>query len=248
MHGNVVGGLEQRVEVDALDLRRLEHFRLNVGVVRDDLDAEGLRLGRHQARDMAEADEAEHGPFDAADRHHRRHFPAAALYQFIGERDFADQGEEQRHGVVGDLADAVVRYVIDGDAFFLGGGQVDIVDAQAEAADRLAFGELAEDFTRELGIGHQDGVGILGYRQNVVGIDTFRHAISRIELRQLRLGEIERRKHAVGDSNNRAGHWRLPSSVGRDAAEPTPAGFASLSPVETSKLISINDLAALTKN
>src|ERR1017187_6489319 len=150
--------------------------------------------------------------------------------------------------MVGDLADAVVRHVVDGDAFLVGGGQVDIVDTQAEAADRLAFGELAEDIARELGVGHQNGVGILGYRQNVVGIDAFRHAIGRIELRQRRLGEIERGKYAVGDSNHRAGHWKLPSSVGRDAAEPTPAECDSLSPAETSKLISINDLAALTKN
>ena len=65
-----------------------------------------------------------------------------ALHQFVGQRDLADQRQQQRHGVVGDLADAVVRHVIDGDAFLLGGRQVDIVDAEAEAADRLALGEL----------------------------------------------------------------------------------------------------------
>ena len=95
-------------------------------------------LGATSARNVAEADEAEHGAFDAADRHHRRHFPAAGLHQFVGQRDLADQRQQQRHGVVGDFADAVVRHVIDGDAFLLGGRQVDIVDAEAEAADRLA--------------------------------------------------------------------------------------------------------------
>ena len=161
VHRDIVGRLEQRVEIDALDVRGLERFRFDEGVVGDDLHAEGLRLGRHQARDMAEADQAEHRALDAPDRHHRRHFPAAALHQFVGERNLADQRQQQRHGVVGDFADAVVRYVIDGDAFLLGGRQVDIVDAQTETADRLAFGELAEDVARELGIGHQNGVGVL---------------------------------------------------------------------------------------
>ena len=54
--------------------------------------------------------------------------------------------------MVGDFADAIVRHVIDGDAFLLCGGEIGIVDAEAEAADRLAFGELSEDLARELGM------------------------------------------------------------------------------------------------
>ena len=195
--------------------RRLEHLRLGVRVVGDDLDAEGLRLGRHQPRNVAEADQAEHRSFDAADRHHRRHFPAAALHQFVGERDLADQRQQQRHGVVGDLADAVVRHVVDRDAFLLGGGQIDIVDAQAEAADHLAFGELGEDLARELGISHQNRVSVLGDGKNVVGIGAFRHAKCRIEPRQRRFGWIERWKNAIGDSNYSAGHCKLQIEASR---------------------------------
>jgi hypothetical protein len=68
--------------------------------------------------------------------------------------------------VVGDFADAVIRHVVDGDAFLLGGKEIDIVDAEAEAADRLAFCELGEDLTRELGIGDENGVGVFGDAEN----------------------------------------------------------------------------------
>ena len=46
-----------------------------------------------------------------------------------------DQRQQQRYGVIGHFTDAVVRHVIDGDAFFLRGRQIDIVDAETEAAD-----------------------------------------------------------------------------------------------------------------
>ena len=158
---------------------------------------------------MAEANKAKHRTFDAADRHHRRHFPAAALHQLVGQRNFPDQRQQQRHGMVGDFADAVVRHVIDGDAFFLGGDQIDVVDAEAEAADSLAAGELPEHLARELGIGHKNGISILGDRDDVVGIDALRHAIGRIKPRQRCLGRIERGENTVGYSNHRAGHHKL---------------------------------------
>ena len=91
---------------------------------------------------MAEADKTEHRTFDATDRDDGRHFPAAALHQLVGKRNFADQRQQERHGVIGYFADAVVGHIVDRDALFLGGDQVNIVDAKAEAADRFAAGEL----------------------------------------------------------------------------------------------------------
>ena len=142
MHGYVVGSIEEGVEVDALDTRSLEHVRLCERIEGNHFDAEGLRLGRDQARDVAEADKAEHRALDAADRHDRRHFPTAALDELVGQGDLADEGKQQSHRVVGHFADAVVRHVVDGDALFLRGDQVDVVYAETEAADRPAASEL----------------------------------------------------------------------------------------------------------
>src|SRR5665647_2689927 len=79
--------------------------------------------------------------------------------------------------------------------------RIDIVDAEAETADRLAFGELGQDFARELGVSHQNGVGVLGDAEDILGTGAFRHAECRIELRQRGLGRIERWENAIGDSN-----------------------------------------------
>ena len=105
----------------------------------------------------------------------------------------------------------------------------------------------SQDVARELGVGHQDGVGILGDGEDVVGAGALRHAEGRVEPRQRRLGQIERGKHAIGDSNHRAGHGKLRSQAGEGKrAKPTPAKLAR-PPAEN--MTYINDLpAALTKH
>ena len=192
--------------------------------MRDHLDAEGLRLGRHQARDVAEADEPENGAFDAADRHHRRHFPTAALHQFVGQRHFADQRQQQRHGMVRHLANAIVRHVIDGDAFFLRGRQIDVVDAETETADRFAARELGQNIARQLGVGHQHRIGILGHGNDVVGVDALRHAVGWIETRQRGLCRIERGENTIGNRDHRAGHCKLQSENGTELVENYDSG------------------------
>ena len=136
------------VEAHALDTGGLERILGHIRIVGADLEAEGLGLGRQRAWDIAEADEAQHLAFEPAQRHDRRHFPAAGLHELVGERHLAGEREQQRHGVVGHFAQAIVRHVVDGDAAFLGRRQVDIVDAEAEAADGLAARELAQQRRR----------------------------------------------------------------------------------------------------
>ena len=72
--------------------------------------------------------------------------------------------------------------------------QVDIVDAEAEAADRLAAGELAQQLARQLGVGHEDRVGVARHGEDVVGAALFAMRILRIEPRQRLLRRIERGK------------------------------------------------------
>ena len=93
--------------------------------------------------------------------------------------------------------------------FSLAVDEIDVVDAETEAADRLAAGELREDLARELCVGHKHGIRVLGDGDDVVGIDAFRHAIGRIEPRQRSLGRIERGENTIGHSNHRAGHHKL---------------------------------------
>ncbi len=116
--------------------------------------------------------------------------------------------------MIGYFPDAVIRHVVDRDAFFLGGGQIDIVDAQPEPADGPAAGQLHEHIPRKLRVGHKNRVGVLGNGNDIVGIDALRHPIGWIEPRQRRLGRIERGKNTIGHSNNRAGHHKLRSHLG----------------------------------
>ena len=108
-------------------------------------------------------------PLEPVERHDRRHLPAAGLHQLVGERDLARQRQQQRHGVVGHFAQAIVRHVGDRDAELRRRRQVDVVDAEPEAADRLAARELAQQLAGQLGVGDEHGVGVARDRQDVVG-------------------------------------------------------------------------------
>ena len=131
-------------------------------------------------------------PAEPPQRHHRRHLPAAGLHQLVGERDLAGEREQQRHRVVGHLAHAIVRHVGDGDAALGRRRQVDVVDAEPEAADRLAALELAQEIAGKLGVGDEHRVGVARDRENIVGRRALRHAEFRVEARERRLRGIER--------------------------------------------------------
>ena len=69
--------------------------------------------------------------------------------------------------MVGHFAQAIIRHVIDRDAKRLGRRQVDIVDAEAEAADRSALFELPQQLTRKFGEGHENGVGVARHGKTI---------------------------------------------------------------------------------
>ena len=248
VHRHIVGFIEEGVEVDALDTRSLEHVRLCERIEGNHFDSEGLRLGRDQARDVAEADKAEHRALDAADRHHRRHFPTAALDEFVRQGDLADESKQQCHRMVGNLADAIVRHIVDGDALFLRGDQVDVIDTETEAADRPAPGQLAENLAGQFRVGDEDGVGILRDRKDVVGVDALRHAVGRVELRKRGFGQVEGRKHAVGHCNHGAGHYKLHMRETIETRAKATTAARGRPPKQVRAARDFNGLARLTKN
>ena len=142
-------------------------------------------LGASARGNVAEAEKAENAALEPVQRHDRWRLPAAGLHQLVGERDLAGHREQQRHRVVGDLAQAIVRHIGDGDAERCRGRQVDVVDAEAEPADHLAALELFEEIAGELGIGDEHRVGVARHREDVVGGRRFRHP-------QLRIDALER--------------------------------------------------------
>ena len=209
MNRDKVRDLQQPVEAHAFDAGGRKRLLRHVGVMGDDAQPERFCLGRERARDVAEADEAEHASGQTVDRNDSRHFPAAGLHQRVGERDLARERKEQRHGMVRHLVHAIVRHIGHGDAELRRRLDVDIVDAQAEAADRLAARELAQQLAGKLRVGDEHGVGIARHRQNVLGCRALRHAQLGVDTRERRLRRIERGKRAVGDGDYEAGHEAL---------------------------------------
>ena len=130
--------------------------------------------------------------------------------------------------MVGDFAQAVIRNVIDGDAERFRRRQINIVDAEAEPADRLATRQLPKEFARKFGIGDENGIGVARHGEDVIRRRAFRHAVFGIKPRQHLLGRLERRKRTVGDGDDGAGHEVLRVLViagksGNDAREQTLA-------------------------
>ena len=91
---------------------------------------------RHRARDAAEGDEAErlaHQPRDFQERRAALR-PAAFAHHLVLLDQAAEAGQQQRHGVIGDLLDEGVGHVGDGNAARGRRLHVDAVDADASRA------------------------------------------------------------------------------------------------------------------
>src|SRR5438552_10353919 len=142
MHRNEVGAREQIIETHALDPGAGERILGDVWIVGENVEPKRFGFWRKHARDIAEANEAQDLALKAAQRHDWRYFPAAGLHEFVGKGYFARERENERHGVVRHFAQAVIRHIVDGNAERLRGRQIDVVDTEPEAADRLAARQL----------------------------------------------------------------------------------------------------------
>ncbi len=121
------------------------------------LQADGARAD--DRADIAGADDAERlaGDFDT---HELRLFPLAGLRRGIGGRQLAGDREHQRDGVFGRGDRVAERRVHDDDAAARGGRNIDIVDADAGAADDLEVGRSGDQLLGRLG-GRADGEAVI---------------------------------------------------------------------------------------
>ena len=100
--------------------------------------------------DIAAADDAQHLAGDL-DAHEAVLFPFAGLGRGIGARDLPGEREHQRDRMFGGGDGIAERRVHHDDAFRRGGGNIDIVDADAGAADHFQLCRAFEQFGGDLG-------------------------------------------------------------------------------------------------
>ena len=169
VHRDEIGARQQIVKAHGFDAGRGRRIHIHVRIVGEDFQSERFGLGRERARDVAEADEAEHLAFEPAQRHDRRHFPAAGLHELVGERHLAGERQQKRHGVVRDFAQAIVRHVIDGDADSFAAGRSILSTPSPKRPIALQFFSCRKSSPRKLGIGDEDRIGVARDGENVVG-------------------------------------------------------------------------------
>ncbi len=152
--GNVqrddVGHAQQLVQ--AADLHRVAQRQLGHGVVEEHLHAQGLGEYRELGADRAVADDAELLATDL-EGIRRALDPAAAMAGGVLFRDAAQQQDRLGQYQLSHRAGVRVGRVEHGDTAFAGGVEVDLVGADAEAADRDQFLRAVEDLFGQLGAG-----------------------------------------------------------------------------------------------
>jgi hypothetical protein len=108
---------------------------------------------------------------EAEERLARGHRPGPGAHLPVVEGDLARAGEEERHGVLGDLLDAIRRIVGDDDAGRGRGVQVYGIHADAVAGDDPALRHLRHDLGRDRpGVGIEERVAIRGLAQELLGL------------------------------------------------------------------------------
>ena len=150
MQRDDVGAREQFVELDLLDADVLGAFRRQEGIEGDDAHAQADRAIGDDRADIAAADHAERLGRDL-DAHEAVLLPLAGLRRGVGGGDFARQREHHGDGVLGGRDRIAERRVHHDDAATRGRGNVDIVDADAGAADDFQILGVLEDLRGDLG-------------------------------------------------------------------------------------------------
>ena len=159
VHGDEVGARQHLVERRLLDAELLGALVGQEGIVGDHahLEADGA-LGDDRAdvaaTDQAQRLEAELGAHEAV------LLPLAGLGRGVGVGDLAGHGEHQGDGVLGGGDGVAVGRVHDHDAVRGGRLDVDIVDADAGAADDLQLLGLGQNLGGDLG-GRADGQALV---------------------------------------------------------------------------------------
>ena len=158
--GDEVGLFEQLVESDQLDAHLGRTAGLDVGVVGDDLHAEGAEPLSDEDADAAQADDAD-GLLVELDAGVLAALPLAVLQRGVGRSDVARGGQHERHGELRGGDDVGGRGVHDHHAGLGGRLDVDVVEADTGAGDHLQLLGGGEGLGVDLGrAAHQDGVDV----------------------------------------------------------------------------------------
>ena len=131
-----IGAAEDVVELDLLDADLDRPLRRQERIEGDDLHLEAERPVGDDRADIAAADDAQR-LVEELDAHEAVLLPLAGMGRGIGLGDLAGQRHHQRDRVLGRGDGVAEGRVHHDDAARRGGGNVDIVDADAGAADHL---------------------------------------------------------------------------------------------------------------
>lgn len=159
MQRNEIGASEKFVQLDLGDAHLLGALLRKERVVGNDMHLQADGAGADDRADIASADNAERLAGDL-DAHEFRLFPFAGLCRGIGCRKLAGDGEHQRDRMFGRRDRIAEGRVHDDDAAARSGRNIDIVDADAGAANDLQVRRRSDDLFRHLG-GRADGQTII---------------------------------------------------------------------------------------
>jgi len=169
VEGDEVGAGVELVELDLFDAERLGPLGREVGIVSRDFHVQADRAVGDDRADIAAADDAEALAVEL-DPHEARLLPLAGVGRGVGGADLARDREQERDRVLGGGDGVAERGVHDHDALLGRGGDVDVVDADAGAADDAKPARTAEDLGRHLGRrAHREAV-IISDRLGEIGL------------------------------------------------------------------------------
>ena len=176
---DVVGGSQKGVERYGLHLHGGGASGREIGIVSEDLHAEGLGALGDLAADTAEADDADVLPeqLDAAER---LAIPVAGLHGCRALRDRTGAAEDVGKGELGGRDRVATRGIHDDDAALGGGINIHVVHADAGAADDFQQRRGGENVAADLGLrADGDRVNIFDQLQHLrrsgaVGLDDFK--------------------------------------------------------------------------
>ncbi len=160
VEGEEVARLEQFVETDEADTALGGCARRDVGVGSEQSHLVGLPEPGDRRADPSETDDAERFPaqFDTGEF---LFLPEALLHRGVGRKDVASQSSEKSEGVFGDTDGIAAGRVHHDDTAARGGLDIDVVDADAGAADDAKLPGAVEQLGRDArGGADQHGVGV----------------------------------------------------------------------------------------
>ena len=140
MHAQHVGAAEELVLFgNALDVHLLKILRREERIVRGNVHAKRLRLGRKAAGNAAETIQAQRQILQARDWSRLGGIPDTFTQQTTQICGLAQQSQHQSNSVIRNLIKAVFLNVSDHNSTLCSGRNVDVVEAHAAADDDLAL-------------------------------------------------------------------------------------------------------------